>query len=386
MRDANEKQPTVYIIAGPNGAGKTTFALEFLPKVADCRTFINADYLARGLSPLDADAAAMDAGRLFLRQIRSVMNGQKNFAFETTLSGSGYIRLFHALREKGYAIHLYFLWIPSLELALKRIAERVRRGGHDIPKDVATRRYGRGLSNLFSHYMPLADYCAIFDNLSANMESERKLQSQGPCDIGVHGLRRGGSRASAGRIATISPRWMPQQETLQTGTRMQAGMSIPFRYPDPGFTPAAGSRASAGRNATVSPRWTPQQAMPPTGTRTQTRRFMLLRCRVQWFTPGALLQTLAGMIVIILLCWIPQQQASQLHGTQMQVVMFMPLRFLVPLFTLGVVFGASEDSREPVLPSLTSYIVLQNSLTIFLANRKALAWTSIQTWLLMLRM
>lgn len=170
MQNANSKSPVAYVIAGPNGAGKTTFALEFLPKVADCRTFINADYIARGLSPLDADAAALDAGRLFLRQIRTFMNGRKTFAFETTLAGTSYIRLFRALHEKGYSIHLYYLWIPSIKLALKRIAERIRRGGHGIPKDVVERRFSRGLNNLFRHYMPLADYCAIFDNSSSAPE------------------------------------------------------------------------------------------------------------------------------------------------------------------------------------------------------------------------
>ncbi|HPB30533.1 MAG TPA: zeta toxin family protein [Candidatus Sumerlaeota bacterium] len=159
--------PVVYVITGPNGAGKTTFALEFLPRVADCRTFINADYIAKGLSPLDADTAAMEAGRLFLRQIRSFINERKTFAFESTLSGKGYVHLFNALKEKGYSVHLYYLWLQSCDLALKRIVERKRRGGHGIPKDVVERRFARSLKNLFKHYMPLADYCAIFDNSSS---------------------------------------------------------------------------------------------------------------------------------------------------------------------------------------------------------------------------
>ncbi len=166
MNNADLKSPVVYVIAGPNGAGKTTFALEFLPKAADCHTFINADYIAKGLSPLDADTAAMEAGRLFLRQIRSFLNERKTFAFESTLSGTGYIRLFNALKEKGYSVHLYYLWLQSCDLALKRIVERKRRGGHGIPKDAVERRFARSLKNLFKHYMPLADYCAIFDNSS----------------------------------------------------------------------------------------------------------------------------------------------------------------------------------------------------------------------------
>lgn len=156
-----------YIIAGPNGAGKTTFAMEFLPHIAGCRNFINADLLARGLSPLNVDAAAMEAGRLFLRQIRAQMQARRDFAFETTLSGLAYVRLMRIMREEGYAIRLYYLWIPSVALTIRRIAERVKRGGHDIPAEVARRRYRKGLANLFAHYLPLADYCAIFDNSSA---------------------------------------------------------------------------------------------------------------------------------------------------------------------------------------------------------------------------
>lgn len=161
-----DAHPTAYIIAGPNGAGKTTFAMEFLPKIAGCRNFINADLIARGLSPLDVDSAAMDAGRLFLRQIRGQMGSGNDFAFETTLSGLTYIRLFKELKRQGYELRLYYLWIPTVQLALKRIAERVQRGGHDIPGQVAARRYGKGLGNLFRHYMALADYCAIFENSS----------------------------------------------------------------------------------------------------------------------------------------------------------------------------------------------------------------------------
>ena len=158
--------PIAYIIAGSNGAGKTTFAMEFLPKIAGCRNFINADLIARGLSPLDVDAAAMDAGRLFLRQVRNQITSGNDFAFETTLSGLAYVRLLKDMKRQGYELRLYYLWIPTLQLALKRIEERVRRGGHNIPANVARRRYGKGLINLFRHYMALVDYCAVFDNSS----------------------------------------------------------------------------------------------------------------------------------------------------------------------------------------------------------------------------
>jgi len=169
MKDKNRSRRirTVYIIAGPNGAGKTTFALRFLPEIAGCRNFINADLIARGLSPLDVDMASMEAGRIFLRQIQTQIAAGHSFAFETTLAGLGYIRWIHAMRQKGYKVRLYYLWIPTIELALKRIAERVKKGGHDIPGKVARRRYTRGIRNLFRLYLPLTDYCAIFDNSSA---------------------------------------------------------------------------------------------------------------------------------------------------------------------------------------------------------------------------
>jgi predicted ABC-type ATPase len=159
-------RPTVHVIAGPNGAGKTTFALEFLPRIAGCRTFINADLIAGGLSPLHVEAAASQAGRLFLAQIHSHVAARETFAFETTLAGVTYEPLFGSMREFGFFVRIYFLWIPSAELGLKRIAERVRRGGHDVPAEVVRRRYGRGLANLFDRYLPLTDYCAIFDNTS----------------------------------------------------------------------------------------------------------------------------------------------------------------------------------------------------------------------------
>ncbi|NWF54373.1 MAG: zeta toxin family protein, partial [Syntrophaceae bacterium] len=167
-RAVKRVHPTAYIISGPNGAGKTTFALEFLPNIVGCHNFINADLIARGLSPLNIEAAAIEAGRLFLRQIRAYISTGSDFGFETTLSGTAHVRLIYDMRRAGYAIRLYYLWLPTVQLALKRIAERVRRGGHHIPPDVVKRRFGRGLANLFHRYLSLVDYCAIFDNSSAS--------------------------------------------------------------------------------------------------------------------------------------------------------------------------------------------------------------------------
>ena len=130
------KRPSLYIVAGPNGSGKTTFAREFLPDYVRCKEFINADLIAGGLSPFSPEAAAMRAGRLLLEQIKLLASRRSDFGFETTLSGVTYVSLLRRLKAQGYQIHLFFLWIPTVEVALARIADRVRRGGHDIPEKV----------------------------------------------------------------------------------------------------------------------------------------------------------------------------------------------------------------------------------------------------------
>ena len=158
------KSPNLYIIAGPNGAGKTTFAKEFLPHYAKCKNFVNADLIAQGLSPFSPEAAAMHAGRLLLKQIRLLASKRSDFGFETTLSGVTYVSLLRKLRNQGYQIHLFFLWIPTVEVALARIADRVRRGGHDIPEQVVRRRFQKGTQNLFKLHRSLLDLWMLFDN------------------------------------------------------------------------------------------------------------------------------------------------------------------------------------------------------------------------------
>ena len=137
----------VYIIAGPNGSGKTTFAIKFLPEYVKCSNFINADLIAQGLSPFSPGAAAIKAGKLVLEQIRQFENQGVDFAFETTLSGKLYVKLFKSLKKKGYKIHLFFLWIPDAELAISRIKSRVARGGHNVPVRDVQRRFNRSISN-----------------------------------------------------------------------------------------------------------------------------------------------------------------------------------------------------------------------------------------------
>lgn len=154
----------VYIIAGPNGSGKTTFAKKFLPNYADCTNFINADLIAQGLSPFSPGIAAMKAGRLVLKEIQELADKGANFAFETTLSGKTYLSFLKALKNKDYQIHLFFLWIPSLNLALERIKDRVASGGHDVLAVDVRRRFRRSIENFLSVYKPLLDSWMLFDN------------------------------------------------------------------------------------------------------------------------------------------------------------------------------------------------------------------------------
>jgi len=154
----------LYVIAGPNGSGKTTFAREFLPHFAKCAEFVNADLIAGGLSPFSAETAAMEAGRIMLKRIEELASSRRDFAFETTLAGRGYLSLFRRLKRKGYKVHLLYLWLPGVELAVQRVRDRVRRGGHNVPEGDIRRRFGRGLKNLFSEYRPLLDTWTILDN------------------------------------------------------------------------------------------------------------------------------------------------------------------------------------------------------------------------------
>jgi len=159
------RKPHLYIIAGPNGAGKTTFARKFLPVYVKCLEFMNVDLIANGLSPFAPDKASLRAGRIMLEQIHSLGNRGLDFGFETTLSGKTYVRLLKDLKKgRGYHIHLFFLWISSVKLALERIELRVQHGGHSIPETVVRRRFGRSLPNFLRFYKPLADSWTIFDN------------------------------------------------------------------------------------------------------------------------------------------------------------------------------------------------------------------------------
>jgi len=155
--------PQVYVIAGPNGAGKTTFAREFLPSYVHCREFINADLIAAGLSPFAPEKQALRAGRLVLMRIRELASAGLNFGFETTLSGRTYVPIVRQLRNQGYRVHLFFLWLPNANLAVARVANRVRQGGHAIPESVIRRRFLLGLRNFNALYSPLVDDWWLFN-------------------------------------------------------------------------------------------------------------------------------------------------------------------------------------------------------------------------------
>ncbi|MDQ6756372.1 MAG: zeta toxin family protein [Bacteroidota bacterium] len=155
--------PSIYIIAGCNGAGKTTAAYNLLPEVFKTIEFVNADEIARGLSPLNPEGVAFHAARIMLERLEDLKEKKKNFAFETTLSGLTYLKFIRAAKLKEYNITLFFIWLNNAKLAKERVAARVSKGGHNIPENVIERRYAKGVNN-FSKYFSLADDWYIYDN------------------------------------------------------------------------------------------------------------------------------------------------------------------------------------------------------------------------------
>ncbi len=152
------------MIAGHNGAGKTTMTADLLTHSSSLYEFINADEIAKGLAPKNPESMALSASKLMVERLRELLANDKNFAFETTASGINYVKYLQEAKSKGYEINLCFLWLASPEQAVKRVAQRVRQGGHNIPKETIIRRYSTGLSNLLSAYLPIADKALIIDN------------------------------------------------------------------------------------------------------------------------------------------------------------------------------------------------------------------------------
>ena len=156
--------PTCWIIAGPNGAGKTTFAFEYLPYVAECSNFMNADLIAAGLSPLGPERELLVASRLFLQKIDALVAARENFAFETTLAGRSYLRLIEQLHRDGWRVELIYLALPSAEMSKLRVAERVDHGGHNIQILDIERRFPRSLRHLLDDFSHRVNRCTCFMN------------------------------------------------------------------------------------------------------------------------------------------------------------------------------------------------------------------------------
>ena len=157
-------EKNLYIISGCNGAGKTTASYSVLPKLLDCKQFVNADEIAKGLSPFCPESVAIQAGKLMLLRIDELLASDETFSIETTLATRSYSELVKRAQEKGYKVTLLYFWLNSPKLAVERVARRVREGGHNIPKDVIYRRYEKGLKNLFNIFIPIVDSWMIVDN------------------------------------------------------------------------------------------------------------------------------------------------------------------------------------------------------------------------------
>lgn len=173
----------LYIVSGCNGAGKTTASYTVLPEILECREFVNADEIARGLSPFNAEGVAIEAGRLMLQRIEELLKEDVTFAIETTLATRSYVNLVMRAQRQGYRVNLLYFWLSSPELAMRRVAERVSKGGHDIPEEIIRRRYAAGINNLFKLFMPVVDYWAIFDNSQADRLKIASGRLDKPADI-----------------------------------------------------------------------------------------------------------------------------------------------------------------------------------------------------------
>ena len=164
------KLPKLYIIAGCNGAGKTTASFTILPEVLGCKEFINADEIAKGLSPFQPESVAMQAGRIMLARMDELLQKGETFAFETTLATKSYKQKIEWAQANGYEVTLLFFWLDSPNIAKERVAQRVAEGGHNIPLETIERRYYNGIANLFTIYIDMVDICYIFDNSEGRKE------------------------------------------------------------------------------------------------------------------------------------------------------------------------------------------------------------------------
>ncbi|MBQ9602366.1 MAG: zeta toxin family protein [Paludibacteraceae bacterium] len=173
------QHPNFYIIAGPNGAGKTTAAYNLLPEVLHCPNFVNADEIARGLSPFAPATVSFQAGRIMLQRIDELLPQKVDFAIETTLSTRSYVHLVRRAQTIGYKVHLIFFFLENEEQAIARVAQRVMNGGHGIPEEDIRRRFTRGIYNLINLYMPICDSVLVYNNMRtpAQLVARKKTQT-----------------------------------------------------------------------------------------------------------------------------------------------------------------------------------------------------------------
>lgn len=175
------QHPNLYIIAGPNGAGKTTASYNLLPEILHCTNFVNADEIARGLSPFAPETVAIQAGRIMLERIEELLPQRVDFAIETTLATRSYVQLVRRAQALGYKVHLIFFFLENEEQAIQRVAQRVSNGGHNIPEDDIRRRFKRGIYNLIHLYMPICDSVLVYNNAhgDAILVSEQENANSG---------------------------------------------------------------------------------------------------------------------------------------------------------------------------------------------------------------
>lgn len=173
------KEKNLYIISGCNGAGKTTASYTILPEIIKCKEFVNADEIAKGLSPFQPEKVAFEAGRIMINRIDDLLKANESFAFETTLSSKNYLHKILKAKKQGYTVFLLFFWLNNIKLAEERVKIRVKEGGHNIPKDVIKRRYKRGVKNLFESYLSRVDGALLFDNSYGKHELiAQKIENQ----------------------------------------------------------------------------------------------------------------------------------------------------------------------------------------------------------------
>ena len=172
------QNPNLYIIAGPNGAGKTTASFNLLPDVLHCPNFVNADEIARGLSPFAPEEVSFQAGRLMLQRIDELLLRKVDFAIETTLATRSYVQLVHRAQALGYKVHLIFFFLENEEQAIQRVAQRVSNGGHNIPEDDIRRRFKRGIFNLVNLYLTVCDSVLVYNNIKTPAQLVARKKNQ----------------------------------------------------------------------------------------------------------------------------------------------------------------------------------------------------------------